>query len=101
MRSFTWQLRHQLAVKSTKTGCPAASERVTASGDQGCQRPRNSGGDKVSDAVISFCGAKTSRATTPTKITAATMVDQRLAGHRPINQPATASKRKLPNKEAS
>ena len=34
-RSFTWQVRHQAAVKSIKTVRPVVSWRVTSSSDQG------------------------------------------------------------------
>ena len=34
---FTWQVRHQSAVKSTSTGRPAAWAAATASGLQRCQ----------------------------------------------------------------
>ena len=45
--SLTWQLRHQAAEKSTKTGTPAARAAAWRSGDHGCQ-PRQDAGRRPS-----------------------------------------------------
>ena len=51
---FTWQVRHQSAVKSTSTGLPAARACATASGLQRCQSMPSA--DSFSEPVASVSG---------------------------------------------
>src|SRR5581483_157211 len=101
-RSLTWQLKHQLAVKSTKTGCPWERLRLTASAVQGCHAAEEVEFAAVEEVASSsaILGAQAETAITASTSNAATAVDQRLAGQRPRNQPAMASNRKLASRAA-
>src|SRR5271169_1064326 len=107
-RSLNWQLRHHLAVKSTKTGLPAASARSTASADQGChaalraaELSEESSAGVLEGVAASSRGAVTLMATTASTISAATTAAQRRAGQRPRNHPAIANNNKLLRRTAS
>src|SRR5580698_9328619 len=115
IRSLTWQLRHQAAVKSTKTGCPCAAAHVTSLADQEVQCPTEAFSRCANISGVIFKlrwrvvgtpftkwrPAYVESIATDANIRPARPVDQRLAGHRPRNHPATASRRKLESKAGS
>src|SRR5262252_8013889 len=99
-RSFTWQLRHQLAVKSINTGRPCARYFSTSAGENGshCELLTVL---TCAEAVLSLRTETIGIATAHIRTITAQAVAGPFAGQRPRIHPATTSSRNAASRAAS